>query len=234
MRYLDPVLLFKDMSISKAQAKAIADGFLASSGEAKADEVNMPVIEAMLLKYGADFQQTAIDNLNANNSIASGAIEDIRFNVTKFGTVYTLSMGYPKSEPASKYWDFVNQGVKGTKNEKADGKTPYSFKSSKKSIPVSVVEGWLKYNKLKTVAVKKYSKLGVELKAIDSKKTLAYAIAKSIHKKGLRSTRYFDKAAKEVFGADFQKIMNAALGFDVEIKIEQIKNELQDGNNNRK
>ena len=222
------------MSISQAQAKAIADGFLASLGEAKGKDSDLPVIEAMLVKYGSEFQKQAIENLNKNKSIASGDISDIRVEFTQFGTLYTLSMGYPKSEPASKYWDYVNQGVKGTKNEKADSKTPYTFKSSKKSIPVSVVEGWLKYNKLKTVAVKKYSKLGVELKAIDSKKTLASAIAKSIHKKGLRSTRYFDNAAKEVFGADFQKIMNAALGFDVEIKIKQIGKELQDGNNNRK
>jgi len=222
------------MSISQAQAKAIADGFLAKLGQQKSDNPDMPVIEAMLLKYGAEFQQEAIDNLIANKSIASGNIADIRFQVTKFGTIYTLSMGYPKNEPASKYWDFVNQGVRGTKNIKADNKTPYAFKSSKKSIPVSVVEGWLKYNKLKTVSVKKYSKLGVELKAIDSKKSLAAAIARSIHTKGLRSTRYFDKAKKSVFGTDFQKVMNAALGFDVEIKITQIANEIKDGNNNTK
>ena len=222
------------MSISQAQARAIADGFLSTLGEQRTVSPDMPVIEAILLKYGAEFQQKAIDNLNANKSIASGNIADIRFQVTKFGTTYTLSMGYPKNEPASKYWDFVNQGVKGTKNVKADSKTPYAFKSNKKSIPVSVVEGWLQYNKLKTVAVKKYSKLGVELKAIDSKKSLAAAIARSIHKKGLRSTRYFDKARDSVFGADFQENINAALGFDVEIKIEQIKNELKDGNNNRK
>ena len=222
------------MSISQAQAKAIADGFLETLGEEKTTTEGLPVIEAILLKYGADFQKQAIDNLNANNSIASGNIADIRFQVTKFGTIYTLSMGYPKSEPASKYWDFVNQGVKGTKNIKADGKTPYAFKSNKKSLPISVVEGWLKYNKLKTVAVKKYSKLGVELKATDSKKSLAAAVARSIHTKGLRSTRYFDKARDTVFGADFQKIMNAALGFDVEIKIKQIANEIKDGNNDRK
>jgi hypothetical protein len=222
------------MSISQAQAKAIADGFLSTLGQQKSDKPDMPVIEAMLLKYGAEFQQEAIDNLNANKSIASGKIDDIAFEVTKFGTTYTLSMGYPKNEPASKYWDFVNQGVRGTKNIKADGKTPYAFKSSKKSIPVSVVEGWLKYNKLKTVSVKKYSKLGVELKAIDSKKSLAAAIGRSIHTKGLRSTRYFDKARDSVFGSDFQKIMNAALGYDVEIKIIQIANEIKDGNNNRK
>jgi hypothetical protein len=222
------------MSISQAQAKAVADNFTSLYGQQRTINDELPVIEAMLFKYGAEFKQQAIDNLNANKSIASGNIEDIAFEVTKFGTTYTLSMGYPKNEPASKYWDFVNQGVKGTKNIKADGKTPYAFKSSKKSIPVSVVEGWLKYNKLKTVAVKKYSKLGVELKAIDSKKSLASSIAKSIHRKGLRSTRYFDKARDSVFGPAFQKIMNAALGFDVEIKITQIANELKDGNNNRK
>ena len=222
------------MSITKAQAKAIADNFTSLYGQQKTINDEMPVIEAMLFKYGAEFKQEAVDNLNANKSIASGNIEDIAFEVTKFGTTYTLAMGYPKNEPASKYWDFVNQGVKGTKNIKADGKTPYAFKSNKKSIPVSVVEGWLKYNKLKTVAVKKYSKLGVESKAIDSKKSLAASIAKSIHRKGLRSTRYFDKARDSVFGTAFEKVMSAALGFDVEIKIKQIANEIKDGNNNRK
>jgi len=222
------------MSISQAQAKAIADGFLSTLGEQKTVTPDMPVIEALLLKYGAEFQQEAIGNLNANKSIASGNIADIRFQVTKFGTTYTLSMGYPKNEPAAKYWDFVNQGVKGTKNVKADGKTPYAFKSNKKSIPISVVEGWLKYNKLKSVAVKKYTKLGVESKAIDSKKSLAAAIAKSIHTKGLRSTRYFDNARDSVFGSAFEKVMSIALGFDVEIKIKQIANEIKDGNNNRK
>lgn len=223
------------MSITKAQAKLLADGYLSSLGQQRTPNDDLPVIEALLLKYGKEFQDTAVANLNANKSIASGNIEsNLIFQVTKFGTTYTLSMGYPKNTPASKYFDFVNQGVKGTKNIKADSKTPYAFKSNKKSIPVSVVEGWLKYNKLKTVAVKKYSKLGVELKAIDSKKSLAAAIARSIHTKGLRSTRYFDKARDSVFGADFQEVINAALGFDVEIKIEQIKNELKDGNNNRK
>ena len=222
------------MSISQAQAKAVAYHFTSLYGEQRTINDELRVIEAMLFKYGADFKQEAIDNLNANNSIASGKIEDIAFEVTKFGTTYTLSIGYPKNEPASKYWDFVNQGVKGTKNIKADGKTPYAFKSNKKSIPVSVVEGWLKYNKLKTVSVKKYSKLGVELKAIDSKKSIAAAVARSIHTKGLRSTRYFDKARDSVFGSAFQKVMNAALGFDVEIKITQIANEIKDGNNNRK
>ena len=223
------------MSISKAQAKLIADGYLSSLGRKKTIDDDLPVIEALLLKYGKEFQDTAVANLNANKSIASGNIEsNLTFQVTKFGTTYTLSMGYPDNKPASKYWDYVNQGVRGTDNKKADNKTPYFFKKEKKAIPISVVEDFLKYGKKKATAVKKYTKLGVELKASEGTKSLKYAIARSIHKKGLRSTRYFDNARDSVFGADFQENINAALGFDVEIKITQIANEIKDGNNNRK
>ena len=222
------------MSISKAQAKAIADGFLNTLGEQPMKEGQMPVVETLLKQFGGEFITTAQENLRANGSIASGAINDIRMYFNKFGTTYSISLGYPKSEPASKYWDFVNKGVKGTKNIKADSKTPYKFNPSKKSIPISAVQGWLGYNKLKATAVKPYRKLGVESKAIDSKKSLAYVVARSIHRKGIRSTHYFDNAQKEVFGKNFYEVMEAALGKDIQIKIRQIGKELNNGNNNTK
>jgi hypothetical protein len=222
------------MSISKAQALAIADGYLNTLGEKRMNEGELPVIEALLKKFGGDFIKTAQYLLELNGSIASGAINDIRVKFKKFNTNYTLSLGYPKTEKASKYWDFVNKGVKGTKNVKADSKTPYKFSPSKKSIPKKVVEGWLGYNKLKVVSVKKYSKKGVELKAITSKNSLAYVIARSIHKKGIRSTHYFDNAKKEVFGQNFYDVMEAALGKDIQIKIRQIGKEIKNGNNNSK
>ena len=222
------------MSISKAQAQAIADGFLNTLGEQPMKEGQMPVAERLLKDFGADFILTAQKNLRENGSIASGAINDIRMNFSKFGTTYSISLGYPKSQPASKYWDFVNKGVKGTKNIKADSKTPYKFNPSKKSIPISAVQGWLGYNKLKATAVKPYRKLGVEAKAIDAKKSLAYVVARSIHRKGIRSTHYFDKAQKEVFGKNFYEVMEAALGKDIQIKIRQIGKEINNGNNNSK
>lgn len=222
------------MSISKAQAKAIADGFLNTLGEQPMKEGQMPVIETLLKQFGGEFITTAQENLRANGSIASGAINDIRMYFNKFGTTYSISLGYPKSEPASKYWDFVNKGVKGTKNIKADSKTPYKFNPSKKSIPISAVQGWLGYNKLKATSVKPYRKLGVEAKAIDEKKSLAYVVARSIHRKGLRSTHYFDNAQKEVFGKNFYEVMEAAVGKDIQIKIRQIGKEIKNGNNNTK
>jgi len=171
--------------------------------------------------------------LRKNKSIASGAINDIRIQQNKFGNTYVLSLGYPENKPASKYFEYVNKGVRGTKNEKADSKTPFKFNSSKKSIPVSVIEGWLGYNKLKAVSVKPYRKLGVESKAIDSKKSLAYVIARSIHRKGLRSTHYFDEALTSTFGSNFTIVMIAALGEDINIKI-QATNKQNNGNNNTK
>jgi hypothetical protein len=222
------------MSITKAQALAIGEAFLNTIGEQPMNPNSLPVAERLLKDFGADFILQAQKNLRANNSIASGAINDIRMYVTKFGTTYTLSIGYPKSEPASKYWDFINKGVKGTRNIKADSKTPYKFNPSKKSIPISAVQGWLGYNKLKATAVKPYRKLGVEAKAIDAKKSLAYVVARSIHRKGIRSTHYFDNAQKEVFGKNFYEVMEAALGKDIQIKIRQIGKEINNGNNNTK
>jgi len=222
------------MSITKAQASALAEGFLNTLGEQPMKQGEFPIIEKLLLDFGGDFIKNAQKNLNANNSIASGKINDIRLNFTKFGTNYTISLGYPKSEPASKYWDFINKGVKGTKNIKADAKTPYKFNPSKKSIPISVAQGWLGYNKLKVVAVKPYRKLGVETKATDEKKSLAYVLARSIHRKGIRSTHYFDDAQKETFGKNFYEVMEVALGKDIQIKIKQIGKELSNGNNNTK
>ena len=222
------------MSITKAQALALGDGFLNTIGEQPMKSNDLPTVERLLKDFGAAFILDAQKNLRANNSIASGAINDIKMFLTKFGTSYTLSIGYPKSDAASKYWDFVNKGVKGTKNIKADSKTPYKFNPAKKSIPISAVQGWLGYNKLKTTAVKPYRKLGVEAKAIDAKKSLAYVVARSIHRKGIRSTHYFDNAQKATFGKNFYEVMEAALGKDIQIKIRQIGKEITNGNNNSK
>jgi hypothetical protein len=222
------------MSISKAQAEFLASGILNRLGEQRIKEDEFPVVESLLNQFGGQFVITAQNNLIANKNIASGDIKDIRTNITKYGNTYTLSLGYSKNQPASKYWKFVNKGVRGTKNEKADSKTPYKFNPSKKSIPIAVAQRMIDSGKKKTTSVKPYRKLGVETKAIEDKKSLAYLIASSIHRRGLSSTHYFDNAAKETFGQNFYDVMTAALGKDIQIKIRQIGKELNNGNNNTK
>ena len=225
------------MSITKAQIQALREGFIQSIGDSytKVKEGELPILEETLAKYGQAFNDKIVELLDKDNITSSGKLAEPALPIiTKFGTGYILSLGYEKGSAASKYYDFVNKGVKGTKNLKADGKTPYSFKSGKKAVPVSSIEKWLGYNKLKSVSVKKYSKLGTESKAIEGKKSLAWAIARSIHTKGLSSTHYFDRAVSQIFNKEFIENIAVAVGGDIQIQIKQTINESKNGNNNNK
>ena len=221
------------MSITKAQIQALRDNFIQSLGGSfdKYKGGDLPVLEETLALYGKAFNDKITEILDKENITSSGKLAEPSLPIiTKFGTGYILSLGYEPGSEASKYYDFVNKGVKGTKNEKADSKTPYAFKGNKKAVPVSSIEKWLGYNKLKSVSVKKYTKLGTEAKAIEGKKSLAFLIARSIHRKGLKSTRYFDRAVAQIFNKEFIENIAIAVGGDVQIQIKQAIN----GNNNNK
>ena len=221
------------MSISKAQIQALRDNFIQSLGGSfdKYKGGDLPVLEETLALYGQAFNDRITQILDSENITSSGKLAEPALPIiTKFGTGYILSLGYEPGSEASKYYDFVNKGVKGTKNEKADSKTPYAFKGNKKAVPVSSIEKWLGYNKLKSVSVKKYTKLGTEAKAIEGKKSLAFLIARSIHRKGLKSTRYFDRAVAQIFNKEFIENIAIAVGGDIQIQIKQAIN----GNNNNK
>jgi hypothetical protein len=223
------------VSISKAQIEALRSGFLQSLGGSfdKYKEGDLPILEETLAKYGQAFNDKIVEILDNENITSSGRLAEPALPIiTKFGTGYILSLGYEPGSEASKYYDFVNKGVRGTKNEKADSKTPYTFKGNKKAVPVSSIEKWLGYNKLKSVSVKKYTKLGTEAKAIDGKKSLAFLIARSIHRKGLKSTKYFDRAVAQIFNKEFIENIAIAIGGDAVIQIRQTINE--NGNNNNK
>jgi hypothetical protein len=226
------------VSISKAQIQAIREGFIQSIGDTGFNKVKpgeLPILEDTLALYGKAFNDTITKILDQDNITSSGRLAEPALPIiTKFGTGYVLSLGYEPGSEASKYYDFVNKGVKGTKNIKADAKTPYAFKSGKKALPVSSIEKWLSYNKLKSVSVKKYTKLGAESKAIQGKKSLAWAIARSIHTKGLKSTHYFDRAITQVFNKEFIQNIAVAVGGDIQIQIKQTINENKNGNNSNK
>lgn len=224
------------MSISKAQIEALRDNFLKSLGDkgfGKVKESDLPVLEKSLFLYGQAFNDAIVRILDQDNITSSGKLAEPAIAiVNKFGTGYVLSLGYEPGSVQDKYFRFINKGVKGTNNTKADADSPYSFKTNKKAVPVSSIEKWLSYNKLKSVSVKKYTKLGAESKAIQGKKSLAWAIAKSIHTKGLKSTKYFDRAVAQIFDKQFIENMAVAIGGDVQIQIKQTINE--NGNNNNK
>jgi hypothetical protein len=226
------------VSIAKAQIRELQQSFIQSIGDTEFDKVNpkdLPILERVLAIYGQAFNTRITEILDNENITSSGKLANPAEPIlTKFGTGYILSVGYEQGSEQDKYFRFVNKGVLGTSNEKADPKTPYKFDKANKYVNIGAVEKWLSYNKLKTVAVKKYTKLGVEAKAIESKKSLAFVIARSIHRKGITSTYYFDRAVSQIFNKDFVADVALAVGGDVQIQIKQIVNEVKNGNNNNK
>jgi hypothetical protein len=221
------------VSISRAQIEALRNGFIQSLGGGFniVNPNELPILERVLAIYGEAFNNRLTEILDNENITSSGKLADpAQPIITKFGTGYVLSLGYEPGSEASKYYDFVNKGVKGTKNVKADSKTPYAFKTNKKAVPVSQIEKWLSYNKLKSVSVSRYTRLGTERKGIEGNKSLAFLIARSIHRKGLKSTHYFDRAVAQIFNKEFIQNLAVALGGDVQIQIKQTIN----GNNNNK
>jgi hypothetical protein len=226
------------VSIAKAQIKELQSSFIQSLGDTGFGKVNpndLPILERVLAIYGEAFNKRVTQILDDEKITSSGKLANpAQPIITKFGTGYILSVGYEQGSEQDKYYRFINKGVLGTTNEKADPDTPYKFDKANKAVNISAVQEWLSYNKLKTVAVKKYSKLGVESKAIESKKSLAFVIARSIHKKGIRSTHYFDRAIAQIFNKDFIADVALAIGGDVQIQIKQTVNEIKNGNNNNK
>jgi hypothetical protein len=222
------------VSISRAQIEQLRNGFIQSIGSSAFSAVKpgeLPVLEETLALYGKAFNDALVKILDQDNITSSGKLAEPALPIiNKFGNRYVLSLGYEEGSEQDKYFRFVNKGVKGTKNVKADNKTPYYFKTTSKAVNISAIEKWLGYNKLKSVSVSRYTRLGTERKGIEGKKSLAWAIARSIHTKGLKSTHYFDRAVAQIFNKEFIQNLAVALGGDVQIQIKEAVN----GNNNNK
>ncbi len=69
-----------------------------------------------------------------------------------------------------KYGEFVDEGVKGAKDNQVSSKSPYRFSGSKKTVPVDKIKGWC-------------SRRGLSEK-------LAYVIAKSVYEKGIKRSEF--------------------------------------------
>ena len=214
------------MNREQAKAKIAADFNRALKGDYNILDPNaLPLLEKILIEIGLEFTQQAKKNLTKAKAIATGDLYDLSlpqvYANNKGG--YTLEVGYPIGSKQDKYYDFVNKGVRGTDNKRKNGGTPYSFKISKKSVPIAPIQEWLKLNRSKIKSVGKYRKLGSEKKAIDGGKGLAFLIARGIHKNGLRATRYFDDALKVFNSKDFQDNISVALEAEVLIQVNRVQ-----------
>lgn len=197
-------------------------------GENKQDFImrgKMVEVEAILADYAKKFINAAQRNLRAKQKIDTGELLDMNFEVNYMGRNYVLTIGYEKGSKAEKYWDFVNKGVAGV--GKSLSGSPYKFKTkgaSKKMI--DAMQGWITRHNIQPSD--KYTIKGLEkkrkairstIKKSNNLRSLATAFARSIKKKGIEQTNYFDNALKLFNSAEFQKDIAEAVGYEVQIAI---------------
>jgi hypothetical protein len=214
------------MSIASSQKANLQS--LSSFGSSRADFTEtgkMAEVEKLLAEYAGKFISAAQRNLRSKQKIDTGALMDVQFEVSYMGKSFVLTLGYEAGSKAAEYWDFVNQGVAGV------GKTlsgsPYKFKTkgaSKKMI--DAMQGWITRHNIRPSD--KYTISGLEKKRKSIRSTvsqttklrsLATAFARSIKKKGIQPTNYFDNALKLFNSAEFQKDLSEAVGFEVQVAI---------------
>lgn len=220
-------------SIKQLQAELLDEGLLNRLGAQREDLSKLTLTEQLLIRSAANFIERVQQNIEVLGISDTGALSDdiSQGELTKQGGTYSISLGYPANSAAAKYYDFVNKGVRGVKSKTPN--SPYSFKNLGVSRKFQDnIFSWIKRNNVKgDVAITKRQAKRQSLSKIASaarnQKSLAYAVAVGIKRKGLRKTGFFDNAVNNIFGADFATAVSKIAGQDIKILIRQ------DGNNNQ-
>lgn len=185
-------------------------------------------VDKYLLGVSQSFLDRAKDNIRKNNLISSGNLEsDLTFDIISDGLKFEISIGYPSDSPASKYYDYVNKGVKGFKSGTPNSE--YSFKSPFPNRKMAAnIFSWINRNRIKDKyeANVNKSKLGKKRASLtkmvneaQNKRRLAYAISSGIKKGGIKRTLFFDNAKDFAFGQTFVDGLAKIYGKEVSLVI---------------
>lgn len=178
------------MSINKAQAKALADGFLDRVGGGNADKGFQPreTLPEIYLLAGT-FIEFSQENLDRSNSNASGKLSSSLKIINPSAKGVDIQMDF--------YGQFINKGVRGTKG----GSGLYAFKTDMPSkAMVNQISKWIKRSRKSSVNVnaqKSISRNEVKNKTV-ADFNRAYAVARAVKQKGIRATGFIDKASVQL------------------------------------
>lgn len=185
---------------------------------------SLGVMEAMLTLYISEFLSQAAANLNASNSTTTGALEEsLNFQVTPIGN------GYKVDFTALDYYKFVDKGVQGVKGGGKNTTSPYRFKYVNPSKShVEAIKKWIVNNNLTALVtdINRYGATRRERKGQTMPMDrAAFVVARSIKKKGIAATNFWQNAFDETF-KDFGVAMSQALGRSITVNLEQMKEDL--------
>jgi hypothetical protein len=198
------------MSISKQQAKALAEGFLNDIGSSKEGFAPRNTLTELFLLAG-ELIEDCQENLNRSNRNASGKLSEslIADEPTQNGSTVRIDV------LMNFYGAFVNKGVKGTRSGQSTA--GYSFRNEGVSENFAKkLRDWAKGGKISTRSVKKYKGYGrheIKHKSI-SQYDQVYALARSIKMYGLKPTGFLDRAVAKTKSKVSDRL-GAALKIDV-------------------
>lgn len=234
-------------SIKQAKQETIQNFLKGMLGGAftKSDIVdydNMPAISKYLIEAANVFLFTATKELDKQGKNVSGTLSsDLSVSqVTEDGNTYSITVGYPPTSPASKYYDYVNKGVQGFESG-TPADSPYWFKNPfPNRVMAAALFTWINTNRKLSLkeqqsqpkklskTQKKRESLKKMVSEATNKRRLAYAMATSIKKKGIKASKYMDIAQDVAFGKEFiQGLADIAAGSTI-VLLKSAATELND------
>jgi len=217
-------------SQKQVQAELLSEGWIdrQSKDSVNRNQTEPVTVEELLARYAGEFIIAVRENLDKRGKVSTGALQDgvDSGEVISEGGKYTLEIGYDKNDPAAKYWDFVNKGVRGIRSGQS-ASSPYQFrKLSAPPVMVEAIKGWLRVNGIAARNEDQredLSRLQQKRRNIaaeqDPQGDFAYAIALAIKRRGLPYTGYFDQAVNAYFGKTFAQAVAKAASFDVRVAV---------------
>jgi hypothetical protein len=196
--------------------------------------LDLTAVEKVMFEGAKKFLQLAQQRIRQRNKVDKGNLADIEvFPLEEKGGLYSITIGYPMSNPASKYWDFQNLGVKGIQSRSPNSK--YSFKNLTVSANmVKAIMAWyLRHKNYIRNEDQRTGLTGLQVKrknlnrVTDPQKKLrdlAKRTAENIKKRGIARVGFFEDNKEKAFGEDFQKKLSIALGQSVALTIKKTYN----------
>jgi len=228
-------------SINQIQAELLSTSFFNKLTANKTDYEQLdglPSVKEMILLTVGEFIISVQENLDKKGKVSTGGLIDgiSAGELEETNNSYKITIGYDPGSEAAKYYDYVNKGVSGLVTNKSISKYKFRYLGVSNKFR-DAIKDWIKKNSISAKVedqTKGQSKLQKKRKAIKKiadqnkkLKSVAYAMALGIKKRGLPYTGYFDKPIEKYFGKEFIKVMTNVYGQDIKAYMVTFDNKIK-------
>jgi hypothetical protein len=200
-------------------------------GIIKEDAIQLKGADKVIADAAIKFIKLAKQRINGRKKVDTGNLGDIvPTQVAHEKGKFSIIIGYDKSNPASKYYDFQNKGVKGIKSNQPNSQYKFRTLSVSKSMVEAIMQWYLRHKNYIKLEDQKTKLTGLQkkrlrvAKLIDPKKKLrqiAKSTAENIKERGIGRVGFFDDNIDKAFGQEFYAKLAQALGQDIALTITQ-------------